>query len=126
PLLAFIIAILLSGAASLLLCESLSAQPENERFQKKIEFTRLASTLITNKYQRRLIQFVLFVTFESLIISSIIISSQTMDSLTISVLGKTCGIGIYPTKGVFCVSEQSATGSPFGESYMLLTVGYFV
>ncbi|CAG8454272.1 13435_t:CDS:10 [Cetraspora pellucida] len=126
PLLAFIIAILLSGAASLLLCESLSAQPENERFQKKIEFTRLASTLITNKYQRRFIQFVLFVTFESLIISSIIISSQTMDSLAISVFGKTCGIGIYPTKGVFCVSEQSATGSPFGESYMLLTVGYFI
>ncbi|CAG8501769.1 21885_t:CDS:10 [Dentiscutata erythropus] len=114
------------GAASLLLCESLSAQPKNEKFQKKIEFTRLASTLITNTYQRRFIQFVLFVTFQSLVISSIIISAQTMDSLTISMFGKTCGIGIYPTKGFFCVSEQSGTGSPFGNSYMLLTSGYLI
>ncbi|CAG8598790.1 5394_t:CDS:2, partial [Scutellospora calospora] len=126
PLLVFIAATLLSGAASLLLCESLSAQPENEKFQKKIEFTRLASTLITNKYQRRLIQFILYMSFESLIISSIIISAQTMDSLSISVFGKTCGIGIYPTRGFFCVSEQSSIGSPFGSSFMLLTIGYFV
>ncbi|CAG8547393.1 20543_t:CDS:2, partial [Gigaspora rosea] len=126
PLLAFVVAALLSTAASLLLCESLSAQPENAKFQKQIEFTRLASTLITNVYQRRFIQFALFVTFESLVISSIIISAQTMDSLIISIFGKTCGIGIYPTDGFFCVSDYSSSGSPFGNGYMILTAGYLI
>ncbi|CAG8723723.1 6441_t:CDS:2 [Cetraspora pellucida] len=49
-----------------------------------------------------------------------------MDSLTISIFGKTCGIGIYPTGGLYCVTEQSGTGSPFGNAYMLITAGYLI
>ncbi|RIB15126.1 hypothetical protein C2G38_2320488 [Gigaspora rosea] len=126
PLLAFIVAILLSGAATLLLCESLSSQCGNDKFQKKIEFVRFSSMLMTKKYQRWIVQFVIYMTFESLIISSIVISAQTMDSLIISLFGKTCGIGIYPTSGFYCVTTQSSIGSPFGSAYVLMTIGYFI
>ncbi|CAG8498648.1 22949_t:CDS:2 [Dentiscutata erythropus] len=49
-----------------------------------------------------------------------------MDSLTISLFGKTCGIGIYPTSGFYCVESQSSVGSPFGNAYMLITIGYAI
>ncbi|CAG8804835.1 34754_t:CDS:2, partial [Gigaspora margarita] len=74
--------------------------------------------LMTKKYQRWIVQFVIYMTFESLIISSIVISAQTMDSLTISLFGKTCGF--------YCVTTQSSIGSPFGSAYVLMTIGYFI
>ena len=49
-----------------------------------------------------------------------------MDSLVISTIGKTCGIGIHPDVGFFCVNKINAEGSPFEERYMLLTAGYLV
>ncbi|CAG8498628.1 22948_t:CDS:2 [Dentiscutata erythropus] len=48
PLLVFIIATLLSGAATLFLCESLSSQRGNDKFQNKIEFTHFSSMLVIN------------------------------------------------------------------------------
>lgn len=63
---------------------------------------------------------------QSFNIASIILSAQTMDSLVISIIGKTCGIGIHPDAGFFCVNRQKAEGSPFEERYMLLTAGYLV
>ncbi|CAG8700965.1 3028_t:CDS:2 [Acaulospora morrowiae] len=49
-----------------------------------------------------------------------------MDSLMISLTGKTCGIGIHPTAGFFCVREQGTNGSPFGSDYMLVTAGFVI
>jgi hypothetical protein len=63
---------------------------------------------------------------QSVNIASIILSSQAMDSLLISAIGKTCGVGIHPDIGFFCVNKQKATGSPFEERYMFLTAGYLV
>ena len=63
---------------------------------------------------------------QSVNIASIVLSAQTMDSLLITIIGKTCGIGIYPDTGFFCLSEQKAVGSPFEARYMLLTAGYLV
>ncbi|CAJ0910033.1 1058_t:CDS:2 [Entrophospora sp. SA101] len=92
PMICVAIVIMLSATASLFLCEALSAIPGNNNFQKKIEFS-----------------------------TCIILSAQTMDSLMISLLGKTCGIGIYPDSGVFCVYKQLPDGSPFGDKTMLVT-----
>ncbi|RHZ72484.1 hypothetical protein Glove_242g37 [Diversispora epigaea] len=126
PIIIFVIALLLSGSASLFLCEALSTIPGNNRFQDKIEFSRLTSILIKKKHHRLIVQLTLYIAIQSFIISSIIISSQTMDSLMISLAGKTCGIGIHPTTGFFCVREQGLTGSPFGKDYMLITVGFLI
>jgi hypothetical protein len=81
---------------------------------------------VTNKYYKNLIQTGLFISMQSFNIASIILSAQTMDSLVISIIGKTCGIGIHPDAGFFCVNRQKAEGSPFEERYMLLTAGYLV
>jgi hypothetical protein len=63
---------------------------------------------------------------QSVNIASIILSAQSMDSLVISIFGKTCGIGIHPDFGFLCLNEQKAEGSPFEERYMFLTAGYLV
>ncbi|CAG8683463.1 14036_t:CDS:2 [Rhizophagus irregularis] len=126
PVITFVVATVLSGAASLFLCEALSSVSGNNKFQKQVEFSQLSSILVTNKYYKNLIQTGLFISMQSFNIASIILSAQTMDSLVISIIGKTCGIGIHPDAGFFCVNRQKAEGSPFEERYMLLTAGYLI
>ncbi|CAJ0750994.1 17603_t:CDS:10 [Entrophospora sp. SA101] len=121
PMICVAIVIMLSATASLFLCEALSAIPGNNNFQKKIEFSSLSTLLISNKYKCLMMQCILFISIQSINIACIILSAQTMDSLMISLLGKTCGIGIYPDSGVFCVYKQLPDGSPFGDKTMLVT-----
>nr|CAG8453998.1 2773_t:CDS:10 [Entrophospora candida]CAG8471781.1 10428_t:CDS:10 [Entrophospora candida] len=121
PMICVAIVIMLSATASLFLCEALSAIPGNNNFQKKIEFSSLSTLLISNKYKCLMTQCILFISIQSINIACIILSAQTMDSLMISLLGKTCGIGIYPDSGVFCVYKQLPDGSPFGDKTMLVT-----
>ncbi|GBB94193.1 hypothetical protein RclHR1_23090001 [Rhizophagus clarus] len=126
PVITFIVATVLSGAASLFLCEALSSVSGNNKFQKQVEFSQLSSILVTNKYHKCLIQAGLFISMQSFNIASIILSAQTMDSLVISAFGRTCGIGIHPDVGLICVNSQKAEGSPFEERYMFLTAGYLI
>ena len=49
-----------------------------------------------------------------------------MDSALLSLFGKTCGYGIHPISGLYCVSEESNTNSPFGDNYMLFTLGFII
>ncbi|CAG8474213.1 10553_t:CDS:2, partial [Funneliformis mosseae] len=126
PVITFVMAIVLGAAASLFLCEALSAVPGNNKFQKQVEFSHLSSLIVSNKHQKRLVQTGLFISMQSINIASIILSSQTMDSLVISIIGRTCGIGIHPDTGFFCVNEHKAEGSPFEERYMLITAGYLI
>ncbi len=51
---------------------------------------------------------------------------QQMDSAFVNLFGATCGYGIYPKDEIYCVTEESNTNSPFGENYMLFTLGYLV
>ena len=49
-----------------------------------------------------------------------------MDSAFVNLFGVTCGYGITPESGIYCVRQESNTNSPFGENYMLFTLGYLV
>lgn len=40
--------------------------------------------------------------------------------------GVTCGYGLGPETGIYCVREKTLLNSPFGENYMLFTLGYIV
>ncbi|CAI2164001.1 17661_t:CDS:2 [Funneliformis geosporum] len=126
PVITIIVAIMLGGAASLFLCETLSAVPGNNKFQKQVEFSHLSSLIVPNRHHKRLVQTGLFISMQSINIASIILSSQTMDSLVISIIGRTCGVGIHPDTGFFCVNEHKAEGSPFEERYMFITAGYLI
>ncbi|CAG8687993.1 3761_t:CDS:2, partial [Ambispora leptoticha] len=122
----FILITFLSGAASLFLCETLSSVVGNEKFQRQIEFSSLSNILISNPKKRIFIQVMLYISIQSVNIASILISAQSMDTLLVSLAGRTCGIGIHPRPGLFCVYEQSRWNSPFGDDYMLITAGYLM
>jgi hypothetical protein len=49
-----------------------------------------------------------------------------MDSAFLNLFGATCGYGISPITGLYCVYQEANTNSPFGDNYMLFTVGYIV
>ena len=49
-----------------------------------------------------------------------------MDSAFVNLFGVTCGYGITPVAGIYCVRQEANTNSPFGENYMLFTLGYIV
>ncbi|CAG8549609.1 16552_t:CDS:2, partial [Dentiscutata heterogama] len=78
------------------------------------------------KRKRLLIQISLFVSLQSVNIASILLSAQSMDTLFISLFGKTCGLGIYPQSGFYCVTQQGDYNSPFGTNYMVATLGFLM
>ncbi|CAG8722558.1 13198_t:CDS:2, partial [Dentiscutata heterogama] len=91
---------------------------------ERIEYSNLCATLITNRYKRAFIQIIVYLAIESFIIASIILSAQSLDSLYITLFGVTCGVGIYPDSGWLCIRELGDEASPFGERWMLFTVGF--
>ncbi|RIB01852.1 hypothetical protein C2G38_2255946 [Gigaspora rosea] len=123
---AFIFISILSCAASLMLCEAASSIKGNEKFQRQIEFSHLTAILVSDKRKRFLIQICLFVSLQSVNIASILLSAQSMDTLFISLFGKTCGLGVYPHSGFYCVDQQGDYNSPFGTNYMVATLGFIV
>ncbi|CAG8557845.1 24956_t:CDS:2 [Dentiscutata erythropus] len=98
----------------------------NEKFQRQIEFSHLTAILVSDKRKRLLIQISLFVSLQSVNIASILLSAQSMDTLFISLFGKTCGLGIYPQSGFYCVDQQGDYNSPFGTNYMVVTLGFLM
>jgi fucose permease len=46
-----------------------------------------------------------------------------MDSALLGLSGVTCGYGLSPIAGLYCVTQQANTNSPFGENFMLFTLG---
>lgn len=48
---------------------------------------------------------------------------KSFDTFLVSVAGKTCGFGISPIYGQYCVTKLLNSNSPFGNNFMLLTFG---
>jgi hypothetical protein len=46
------------------------------------------------------------------------------DSIFVGIFGGTCGYGITPRSGLYCVTKVTNENSPFGDNYMLATFGY--
>ncbi|KAJ3323866.1 isopentenyl-diphosphate delta-isomerase idi1 [Boothiomyces sp. JEL0866] len=51
---------------------------------------------------------------------------EIFDSLFVSLFGGTCGYGISPISGFYCVTQVVSSNSPFGDNYMLVTFGFLV
>ncbi|CAG8661349.1 21015_t:CDS:2 [Rhizophagus irregularis] len=126
PTIMFIIAMSLSAISSLLLCEALTTIRGNEYFQRKIEFTHLTNFLIPQKKTRIIIQIILYLSIESVIIASIILSAQSMDLMLLKWAGKTCGLGFHPNLGFFCINDAIDESSPFGSNYMMASLGFMI
>ncbi|CZR67268.1 uncharacterized protein PAC_17167 [Phialocephala subalpina] len=122
PTIAFVLFGALAGVVSLFLVETMSAIHGNERFQARVEFSTVAHLYLGDRIHI-LMQVLLFCALQSINVSSIIISEQTMDSLLIRLFHKTCALSF--THGWVCVSEISPSGSPF-DSYVLFSLGYII
>ena len=133
----FILMGILSASASLFLVEAMSHIRGNERFQEKIEFTTIAEKCLGRK-SHIILQIVLYLALQSVNISSIIISCQSMDTTLIQLFGKTCAVSF--TEGWICgtvscqmdlllisleTTVSSSSGSPFG-TYIFVSFGYLV
>ncbi|CAG8603472.1 15276_t:CDS:2, partial [Dentiscutata heterogama] len=111
---------------ALLLCEAIGSLPGNERFTKRIEYSKLCSILITNRLGRVLAQIIIYAAIETFIITSIILSAQLLDNLLIDFLKISCGIGIYPEFGWICIRNLGNENGPFESRLMLFTIGFVI
>ena len=66
-----------------------------------------------------MMQVVFYIAMQTTNIASIVISNQVMDDLLISVFGYTCGLSIGANSGMYCVTQSSASASPFGSEPMI-------
>ncbi|TVY52001.1 hypothetical protein LCER1_G006470 [Lachnellula cervina] len=122
PTIAFILFSVVSGLASFFLIETMSTIRGNESFQANVEFSTVAHLYLGRKAHIGM-QVMLFLALQSVNISSIIISNQTMDSLLIRLFHKTCAVSF--TKGWVCATEVNSSGSPF-DTYILFSFGYLI
>ncbi|KAI9333949.1 hypothetical protein DFJ73DRAFT_40842 [Zopfochytrium polystomum] len=123
----FVVYMIVSGICGLFIVEAMQCIPGNRFFQGTVEFATLINFYF-GPVAHAAGQFCLFGALQSLAVSSIIQSSQTMDNLLIDIAGRTCGIA-FSRSTVFttlCVSDHGTMISPFGSTYMLTTAGYLV
>ncbi|KAI9015156.1 hypothetical protein BC832DRAFT_192613 [Gaertneriomyces semiglobifer] len=125
PTVCFIVVAFLSCLGCLFLIESMTYFPGNEKFQRNVELTVLVHQFYGRKWYYCM-HVVLFGSLQSYTIASIIAAAQNFDSFLITLLGRTCGFGITPISGFYCVTEQAISNSPFGDNYMLTTLGFLL
>ena len=94
----------------------------NENFQGKVEYSTIAKLYTGNK-AHIIMQILLYCALQSVNVSSIIMSEQTIDSLLIRLFKKTCAVSF--TEGWVCATDINPSGSPF-ESYILGSFGYII
>ncbi|KAI8904975.1 hypothetical protein BC831DRAFT_421506 [Entophlyctis helioformis] len=116
---------ILTGFASLFCIEATSKFPGNERFERNIEFTVLVHQFYGKKWLY-IMFFFLYGSLTSTNVTAIVGSAQVFDNLLISILGETCGIGLAPISGFYCVKEAGTGSSPFGHNFMAFTLGYLI
>ena len=120
----FLLISVLTGLAGLFLIEAISKYPENAGFQRNVELT----TLVYHFYGRRwhdVMQLSLYLSMQSITISSIVISAQTIDNFLVAVSGYSCGFQLAPTLDWVCARTVTQNASPF-TGIMLFTYGYLL
>jgi len=122
PTIAFIVFGIIAAGVCFLLIETMSSIHGNESFQGNVEYSTIAKLYTGNK-AHRIMQILLYCALQSVNVSSIIMSEQTIDSLLIRLFKKTCAVSF--TEGWVCATTIQANGSPF-ESYILGSIGYII
>ena len=125
PSLAIVAIGVLSAVAGLFVVEAVSRFPGNDAFERNVEFTVMVHQFY-GRYWYYAFIFVLYGSLQSVNIASIVGSAQAFDSIFVGIFGGTCGLGIAPLSGIYCVTETIDSNSPFGSNYMLVTLGYLV
>ncbi|KAJ3329363.1 hypothetical protein HDU76_008045 [Blyttiomyces sp. JEL0837] len=126
---AFTIYMVISGLCALFIVEAMQAIPGNKYFQGTVEFGTMINFYF-GTIPHILGQFCLFGALQSMAVSSIIQSAQTVDNLLIDIAGRTCGVALGNVNAAglswHCVYEHGHSISPFGDSYVLFSFGYLI
>lgn len=125
PLFIFILIGFLACLASLLIIEAITLFPNNYNLETNVEFTVLVHQFYGRKWYYVFL-FILYGSLQSTNIASIVGSAQIFDSVFVGLFGATCGYGLYPINGLYCVYQVSNSNSPFGDNYMFTTLGYLI
>ncbi|KAF9115503.1 hypothetical protein BGX27_007518, partial [Mortierella sp. AM989] len=120
-ILGFMLVGMLSALSSLFICEAMTEVPGNEYFQSNVEFSNLVLCFFGRRYHL-LVQVICFLAMQTTTIASIAVSAQLFDNLLIKIFHRTCGIQVYPTASLICVSQQLPSASPF-TGVMIMTTG---
>ncbi|KAG0245323.1 hypothetical protein BGX31_007521 [Mortierella sp. GBA43] len=119
-LIGFILIGFLSYLSSLFICEAMTEYPGNDHFQANVEFSNLVHCFFGRRYKIS-IQLISFIAMQTTNIASIAICAQLFDNLLIQIFRRTCGIQLYPTAALVCVTEQLPTASPFSGVFIMST-----
>ncbi|KAI7826505.1 hypothetical protein BC939DRAFT_475710 [Gamsiella multidivaricata] len=120
----FVLVGLLSYLSSLFICEAMTEVPGNDHFQANVEFSNLVLCFFGRRYQV-FVQIICFLAMQTTNIASIAICSQLFDNLLIRIFHRTCGIQVYPSVALVCVSEQLPSASPFS-GVLIMSTGALV
>ncbi|ORX55270.1 hypothetical protein BCR36DRAFT_321189 [Piromyces finnis] len=128
PTLTFIFFAVFSTICAQFIIEAMQSIPGNKHFQGTVEFSTLINFYFGKK-MHVLGQIILYLALQSANISSIIYSAQTMDNFIINIFKKSCGIAVNNGSSssmfnLYCVDKMAKENSPFGDQFMLVTLGY--
>ncbi|KAG0215659.1 hypothetical protein BGX28_008905 [Mortierella sp. GBA30] len=123
-LIGFVLVGILSYLSSMFVCEAMTEIPGNDHFQANVEFSNLVLCFFGRRYQV-LVQIVCFLALQTTNIASIAISAQLFDNLLIRIFHRTCGLQVYPSVALICVTEQLPAASPFS-GVLIMSTGAFV
>lgn len=112
----------LCALAALFMVQAMASVKGNESFQSGIEYTTLAELFLGSRYHFAL-QVVLYLALQSVTCASLVISCQSIDSMLISIFGKTCAVSFQ--HGWICATSYGDGSSPFSD-YILFSFGFIV
>ncbi|KAJ3105641.1 hypothetical protein HDU97_007848 [Phlyctochytrium planicorne] len=115
----------ISALCSLFIVEAMQAIPGNKHFQGTVEFGTLIHFYF-GRWAHILGQICLYGALETNAIASMIQTSQTFDNILIDIFGKTYGLALTPSVRFVYATEHLDSLSPFGDDYMLFTLGYLM
>jgi len=126
PTVALVVMMIMSTLSGVFLCEAMATIPGNESLQGRVEFATLARFYFGRK-GHIISQIFINAALQATNIAGIVISSQVLDSMFVHLFHNTCGLEIHPRFFHWeCVSTGTQDESPFGNAFMLFTIGYLV
>eukprot|EP01102_Stenamoeba_stenopodia_P021176 TRINITY_DN845_c0_g1_i4.p1 TRINITY_DN845_c0_g1~~TRINITY_DN845_c0_g1_i4.p1 ORF type:complete len:552 (+),score=101.86 TRINITY_DN845_c0_g1_i4:287-1942(+) len=116
--------LVISCLAATMLCEAIARIPDNENFEKRIEY----GTVVRYYYGKKwhfLFQIFLNFTIQAYLIASIVVCAQSLDQFLVSRAGNTWGFEFFPNTGFHAYSDAGYVYLPCQTS-MILSVGYIM
>lgn len=112
----------ISSMSMLLIVEAMQAIPGNAAFQGVVEYATLVNFYF-GRWAHAAAQVFLYGAVQSNVCMSVVMAAQLTDHLLVAWAGKTCGLAVDGWK---CVGEAGHGASPFGDEFMIFTLGLVV